>query len=68
MTYDSDARTSASISTVSFALGGALVAAGGVWWWLDRRAPPGRAVGVVGVNVTPVVGAGMGGLLMRGAM
>jgi hypothetical protein len=65
LTYDSDARTSASISTVSFALGGALVAAGGVWWWLDRRATSSHAARI---EVSPIVGACTGGVLLWGKM
>jgi serine/threonine-protein kinase len=61
--YDSDARTSATASTIAFATGAACVAASAVWLLLVRSpAPQSHAV------VAPVVSPGFAGLAIKGAL
>lgn len=66
VSYDSDARTSATISTVALAGGGAMVVASGLWWWLGRGASAPSARGAV--DVAPVVGSGFGGIVAWGSL
>jgi hypothetical protein len=63
--YDLDARSSAAASTAAFGVGAGFVAAGVVWWLVDRgRASATRPA----VEVAPIVGACTGGLVVRGAL
>jgi len=66
VTHDADARSSATVSTVSFAAGGALVLAAGAWWLLDRRHPP--ASGTAPIQLAPMIGGGTAGLVAQGSM
>lgn len=59
----SDAQTSAAISTVAIVGGAGLVAGGGVLWLLGRS----RAHTTSAVRVTPMLGPGMNGVVLRGS-
>jgi hypothetical protein len=65
-THDADARTSATASTVSFAVGGALVVAAGAWWLLDRRRAP--TSGPASIRLAPMIAGGTAGLVAQGSM
>jgi hypothetical protein len=58
----SDAQTSASISTVAIVAGAGLAVGGAALWFLGRSSP--HTTGAL--QVTPVVGLGMNGLVLRG--
>lgn len=58
----SDAETSATISTVAIIAGAGLAVSGAALWFFGRGSP--HATGAL--QVTPVVGLGMNGLVLRG--
>ncbi|MFI5301484.1 MAG: hypothetical protein ACHREM_25635, partial [Polyangiales bacterium] len=61
--FDSEARTSATVSTIAFSAGLGLIATAAVWWILD---PGDTASAHPPVEISPIVGA-VTGLSVRGA-
>jgi len=60
-----EARSTATISTIAFGAGIASLGAGVALWLLDRPSTPPAARTL---DVSPVLGAGMNGLVLRGRM
>jgi hypothetical protein len=56
-----DAKTNGNVSTVAFAIGGVALVAGGVLWFLAPSTSPAPSV-----SLAPEIGAGRGGVSVRG--